>query len=585
MIIVKKNQSMFKKIMSLITYRERKKVKQFSIPEVDEKNEDTAENNCSGPDPGVDTSKFKDFKYTKIDMYQKIPMGLEKNIRMLEELFHIPKNKDINIKRIRISDKYNGIIVYLRGMTDIKLIDQYIIKPLLEYRIENVKNQNNDEIVTEKKRLDFIQDQIVQMSRTQKYDHIKDIANEILDGNTAFYLDGEDKYLLCYTKGFQKRALDVPQIEGSIKGSQEGFNEDLDTNVSLIRKIIKNKDLVTEKLRVGSSNNNDCAIMYMDGIVNPSIVDEVKRRINSIDTDFINGSGMLEQYIQDDSWSVIPTLLSTERPDRTANYIMDGKVAIITFGTPYAIIVPVTFFLLFHTAEDNSLKWQHSLILRITRMFGLLVAITLPGIYISLANYHQEMIPTSLLIAIATSRENVPFPTIVEIIFMEISFDLIREAGIRIPGIIGNTIGIVGGLIIGQAAVQASIISPVLIIIIGFTSLGNYSIPDFNLGYGTRIFRLLFIVLGALLGFLGISIGIILLIMILSSIKSFGVPFFSITSPKTRTSNDSAFNRAVWKQELRPDPINPINLRKQPKISRRWIDEDANYGENNDKSK
>ncbi len=323
----------------------------------------------------------------------------------------------------------------------------------------------------------------------------------------------------------------------------------------------------------------------MDGIVNPSIVDEVKRRINSIDTDFINGSGMLEQYIQDDSWSVIPTLLSTERPDRTANYIMDGKVAIITFGTPYAIIVPVTFFLLFHTAEDNSLKWQHSLILRITRMFGLLVAITLPGIYISLANYHQEMIPTSLLIAIATSRENVPFPTIVEIIFMEISFDLIREAGIRIPGIIGNTIGIVGGLIIGQAAVQASIISPVLIIIIGFTSLGNYSIPDFNLGYGTRIFRLLFIVLGALLGFLGISIGIILLIMILSSIKSFGVPFFSITSPKTRTSNDSAFNRPVWKQELRPDPINPINLRKQPKISRRWIDEDANYGENNDKSK
>ncbi len=159
-------------------------------------------------------------------------------------------------------------------------------------------------------------------------------------------------------------------------------------------------------------------------------------------------------------------------------------------------------------------------------MFGLLVAITLPGIYISLANYHQEMIPTSLLIAIATSRENVPFPTIVEIIFMEISFDLIREAGIRIPGIIGNTIGIVGGLIIGQAAVQASIISPVLIIIIGFTSLGNYSIPDFNLGYGTRIFRLLFIVLGALLGFLGISIGIILLIMILSSIKSFGVPVF-----------------------------------------------------------
>ncbi|MBV4419192.1 spore germination protein [Clostridium tyrobutyricum] len=582
---MKKNQNIFKKAMSLFTYKEKKKVKQFSIPEVDEKDEDTAENNCEGPDSSADTNRFKNFKYYKIDTSKKIPSGLEKNIDMIQKLFHFPQNKDINIKRIRIADKYNGIIVYLRGMTDLKIIDQYMIKPLLEYKINDKKNENNDKEVTQKQEIDFIQDQIIEISRTQKYEHIKDITNEILDGNTAMYIDGSDYYLLCYTKGFKKRALGKPQIEGSIKGSQEGFNEDLDTNVSLIRKIIKNKDLVTEKLRIGNSNNNDCAVMYMDGIVNPAIVDEVKRRINSIDTDFINGSGMLEQYIQDDSWSVIPTLLSTERPDRTANYIMDGKVAIITFGTPYAIIVPITFFLLFHTAEDNSLKWQHTLILRITRMFGLLVAIMLPGIYISLANYHQEMIPTSLLIAIATARENVPFPTIVEIIFMEIAFDLIREAGIRIPGIIGNTIGIVGGLIIGQAAVQASIISPVLIIIIGFTSLGNYSIPDFNLGYGTRIFRLLFIMLGALLGFLGISIGIILMIMILSNLKSFGVPFFSIISPKIRTSNDAALNKPVWKQELRPDPINPINLRKQPKISKKWENEDADYNKDSDESK
>lgn len=585
---MKKSGNMFKKAISLITYKEKKKVKQFSIPEVDEKNEDTAENNCSGPDHGADIGKFNDYKYVKINMSQKIPSGLEENITMLQQLFHFPKNKDINIKRIRISNKYNGIIVYLRGMTDLKIIDQYIIKPLMEYGIDDKKNENyenDDKNTKDKQKIDFIQDQIVQISRTQKYDHIKDITNEILDGNTAMYIDGSDYYLLCYTKGFKKRALGKPQIEGSIKGSQEGFNEDLDTNIALIRKIIKNKDLVTEKLRIGNSNNNDCAVMYMDGIVNPAIVDEVKRRINSIDTDFINGSGMLEQYIQDDSWSVIPTLLSTERPDRTANYIMDGKVAIITFGTPYAIIVPITFFLLFHTAEDNSLKWQHTLILRITRIFGLMVAIMLPGIYISLANFHQEMIPTSLLIAIATARENVPFPTIIEIILMEVAFDLIREAGIRIPGIIGNTIGIVGGLIIGQAAVQASIISPVLIIIIGFTSLGNYSIPDFNLGYGTRIFRLFFIIMGALLGFLGISIGIVLMVMILSNLKSFGVPFFSIVSPKIRTSNDAVINKPVWKQELRPDPINPINLRKQPKVSKKWENEDADYNKDGDESK
>ncbi|MCH3965935.1 MAG: spore germination protein [Clostridium sp.] len=575
---MKKRKNAFEKLMSLITYKEKKKVREFVIPEVNEKDEKTAENNCSGPDSDVNMNRFDDENYVKLSDGDKIPDGIEKNVQLMEKILYCPKNKGINIKRIRIGDKYNGIMVYLRGMVDNTMIDTFIMRPLLSYRIDDKKNchiHNNGS----DNEIDFIFDQVIQTSRNKKCNNVKNIVDEILEGNTALYIDGASNYLICYTKGFEKRNVDKPQIEGAVKASQEAFNEDLDTNITLIRRIIKNRNLISEKLRIGKNNNIDCAVMYMEGIVNPAIVDEVKRRINSIDTDAILGSGMLEQYIEDNSWSIVPTVLSTERPDRTAHYIMEGKVAIISFATPFAIIVPSTFSLMFHTAEDDFLKWQYTLFLRIIRIMGMFVAVMFPGLYISIVNFHQEMIPTSILIAIATAREDVPFPTILEIFFMEAAFGLITEAGVRIPGIIGNTIGIVGALILGQAAVEASIISPVLIIVVAFTILGNYSIPDFSLSYGVRIFRVIFIVLGAMLGFLGISIGIVVTATMLVSLKSFGVPFLSIMAPKTRKASDTVLSKPLWRQEMRPDPINPLNLRKQPKISKKWTKEDADYNE------
>ncbi|WP_446898571.1 spore germination protein [Clostridium sp. LBM24168] len=582
---MKKRKNVFKKFMSLITYKEKRKVKEFSIPQVNEENEKTAESNCYGPDSNVDMDRFKSENYVKVSSEDKIPYGLNKNLELMIKIFHYPKNKDINVKRIRIADRYNGIMVYFRDMVNNDIMNDFIMRPLLNHKTDYIRNDGNHGDITEEEEIDFIMDQVIQINRTKKCNNVRDIVDEVLSGNTAVYIDGADNYLICYTKGFEKRAVDKPHVEGSIKGPQEGFNENLDTNVSLVRRILKNKDLIVEKLRLGKSNSSDCAVMYMEGIANPAIVDEVKRRISSIDTDMILGSGMLEQYIEDDSWSVIPTVLSTERPDRTAYYIMEGKVAIISSATPFAIIVPSTFFLLFHTSEDNSLKWQYIFLLRLVRIMGMFSAVILPGLYISIVNFHQEMIPTSILIAITSARENVPFPTIIEVIFMEAAFGLITEAGVRIPGILGNTIGIVGALILGQAAVQASIISPVLIIVVAFTILGNYSIPDFSLSYGVRIFRIIFILLGALMGFLGISIGIVMVITMLTSLKSFGVPFLSVMAPKARKSSDSALNKPVWKQEMRPDPINPLNLRKQPKISRKWMKQDANYNKDNDGSK
>lgn len=580
---MKNNKSILKFLMSFITYNKKNKVKEFYIPEVNEEDqtsnykENSSQSNNFNGSNNQNINQAIYYMGTEKDSFEANTQGnnttaninsdIDSNIDFLNKSFHYPNNTDIIIRQFKIGEKYRAFIVYLQGMVDNTIVSNFILRPLL----------NNNEFLNEhaNNEIDSILSNVIETNEIRKIVKPEDVINEILIGDTGIYIEGCNYYVFCDTKGFEKRSVDKPQIEGSVKGPHEAFNENLTTNITLIRKIIKNKDLVAERLKVGDTNNNNCAVMYINGIVNPAIVQEVKRRINGIKTDFVLGGGMLEQYIEDNTWSIIPTILSTERPDRTAAHILEGRVAVIVDGTPSALVVPVTFFLLLHTSEDSVLKWQYGILLRFTRIFAIFMSILLPALYIALTNYHQEMIPTALLIAIGESRENVPFTTVVEVLFMELSFDLIREAGIRVPGIIGNTIGIVGALIIGQAAVQANIISPVLIIVIAFTTLGTYSIPDFSLAYGVRMTRLLFIIFAGVLGFLGISIGLVIFITILINLKSFGVPFLSSIAPKTRQGTDAVFRLPIWKQELRPDAINPLDNRRQPEISRPWVEEDA----------
>lgn len=561
--------NIFKGMASLITYKHKKEVQEFYIPEINE----------NSGNKGYDYNSLNIKNGLKQNNEDKISSNIDSNVEFIQQEFHYPVNKDIIVRRIRIAGRYNAFIAYLNGAVDNNIVNNFILRPLLNYRIENESgNQEDKDSNTDKKQkeVNFILNNVIEINYMKTVNKLKDVIYQIIVGNTVLYIDGCDYYGSYGTKGFEKREVNTPQTEGSVKGSYEAFTENLSTNVALVRKLIRNKDLITEKLRVGDSNNNECAIMYIEGIVNPAIVQEVKRRISSIKTDFISGTGMLGEYIGDNTWSLVPTVLSTERSDRTCYYIMEGRVALISNGTPYVLILPITFFTLFHTSEDYILKWQYGFLLRAVRIFGILISLLLPGMYVALINYHQEMIPSSLLISIARTREEVPFPTIVEVIFMEISFELIREAGIRIPGILGNTIGIVGALIIGQAAVQASIISPILIIVISFTVLGNYSIPDFSLTYATRIIRLSFIFFGYILGLLGVCLGIVAYIAILGNIKSFGVPFLSNFPPKTNKSKDTILNYPIWKQEFRPDELNTMDSKRQPENSKGWMNQDAN---------
>ena len=575
-------------LFSLLTYKKTKNIEPFYIPETEEETKKAekvrgVEHKVRGIKKPVPASEIKKGKEREKDVHKdgrsekykiketenknvfdrKISKDIDKNIELIKTAFNAQKNKDIIIREFKIGSKLKAFIAFIDGMADRTTINDFIIKPLLAKKDYLEIECNMDKILLE----------VIETNQSTKIADSEEMIYEILVGNTCLHVEGCDYCISSETKGFEKRSVSTPQTEGVVRGAQEGFTENLRTNITLIRRIIKNKNLTTEFLKIGARNHNQCAVMYIDGLINPAIVEEIKRRINSLDTDFIAGSGILEQFIEESPWSIIPTILSTERPDRSASHLIEGKAVIIADGTPFALVVPVTIASMFHTAEDTTLKWQYGTLLRFIRLFAVFIAIFIPGLYVALTNFHREMIPTDLLIAIAKARENVPFPTILEVLLMEVSFELIREAGIRIPGIIGNTIGIIGALILGQAAVQANLVSPVLIIIVAITGLGNFAIPDFNIAFAARILRIIYIILGAVLGFYGISLGIVAAAVMLACTKSFGVPMLTFFSPQLANSNDIVVRRPVWMQQYRPENVNPLDITRQPDISRKWTQE------------
>jgi len=495
-----------------------------------------------------------------------IHKSLKQNRQRIEQEFNMPKNKDIVIRDIKIGKSTDAFIVYVEGMSDRTTINDYILRPLMT--VNHFKKSEDESSI------DYITENILSVNDINKAKTYDQIIIDVLNGHTALFVEDCNICILIESRGYEKRSVDQPVTETVISGPHEAFTENLRTNLTLVRRIIKNKDLLTEMLPIGKTNNSECGIMYIDGIANNKVVDEVKRRIQSIDIDFIMGSGMLNQLIEDHPFAMFPQILTTERPDRTASFLMEGKVIIICNGTPYASVVPVTFFHMFHSSEDSFMRWQFGTFIRFIRLMAFGLALFLPAFYIALTLYHPEMVPTELLLAIEASRETVPFPVIVEILLMEISFELIREAGVRVPDVIGQTLGIIGALILGQSAVAANLVSPILVIIVSITGLGSFSMPNYYLGVAIRILKFLFIFLASIAGFYGLSVGIFIVGGFACSMKSFGVPYFAPIAPKTKINPDVVIRQPLWRQTMRSDPTNTPNRTRADKIVRGWAYKD-----------
>ncbi|ABN51902.1 MAG TPA: spore germination protein [Hungateiclostridium thermocellum] len=498
-----------------------------------------------------------------------VSKNLKENVEYLKKRFSIPINGDVVLREFDIVIKDRKIpacLIFYDGMVNGMLINLNILQPLMLLSNLDVKGKNGEKDIAE-----YIHKSLVTHNQVKVSHEFDEIVGEINFGGCGVFIDGIDVAYACDVKGWQHRGVDRPNNEIVIRGPQESFNEILRVNTALVRKILKDEDLVAESIEIGKRSKTPCSLLYIKDIANESLVNEVRRRLQNIKTDYIFDTGELEQYIEDNTLMSTPQIVATERPDRVASMLAEGKVAVIMSGSPFALVMPTTNNDFLQSAEDAYVRFPYANLLRIMRVIAIFMSLLLPGLYVAITNYHHEMIPTDLLFAIEASRERVPFPSVVEIIIMEFAFELIREAGLRVPSPIGPTLGIIGALILGQAAVAANIVSPILIIVVAVTGIGSFAIPNFSLGFSFRILRFAYVFLAAMAGFLGITFGLFVQSIILCNAKSFGVPFMAPFGPKTKSRfQDQFFRSPIWKQEKRPDFLNTKDTQKQPKISRQW---------------
>ncbi len=512
--------------------------------------------------PGKSGMEKGDYDWRKL----RVDHQLAVNKTILEEIYSLPKNKDIIVRdfTIALDPPLQAFAIFVEGLSDKEIINNAVLKPLMILtRLE--KEEKISDVAS------YLKKRILHGNEVEILDQYDGVLERVNYGGTAVFIEGIAKCLAIETKGWDKRAVGKPEVEQVIRGPHEAFNETLRSNTALVRKAIRSETLITEMFKVGARNKADLAIMYLQDLANSSLVEEVKRRITSIQTDFLGETGILEQFIEDHPFMPTPQMLSTERPDRVASFLIDGRVAILIDGNPNVLIVPITIFSLLHSAEDYYLRFPYGNLIRILRTIATFLAIMIPGVYVAITTFHQEMIPTDLVLAIAASRETVPFPTIFEVFLMEFAFELIREAGVRIPGIFGNTLGIVGALILGQAAVQAGIVSPILIIVVAVTGLSSLAISNYSMSFALRGIRFIFTALAAVMGIFGITTGLFILITSLSGMKSFGVPMLSPIGPRTISEPDIILRGPIWSMDQREDYLETKDRPRQPRISRGWI--------------
>lgn len=521
---------------------------------------------------------------------KKIFTEIDKNLDFLKYKYNALICNDVIIREFSLlaqNIEYKAFVIYIDGMVDSPVINEFILSPLMMRNRANIFDDKQKKFVSEEKidnvtlknfkkskeknLVDFIYNSLIPQNSVDKVTDFSDVYSAINMGNCMLFVDSLDTAFNLDVKGFKQRNIDSPSNEVVVRGSQEAFVENIRTNTSMIRRLVNNENLVMETLTVGQITKTQVSIGYIKSLANEDLVAEVRYRINNLSVDYLISSGQLEQLIQDSPESLFPQMIATERPDKVSNFLLEGRVIIIVNGSPYVLVAPGVFVDFITSPEDLNLKYQFSNMQKLIRLLAIFLSLLLPGMYIAIINYHQELIPTELLFTIAAARESVPFPTFVEILLMEISFELIREAGLRVPTPLGSTIGIVGALILGEAAVSASLVSPVLIIIIAITGICSFSIPDFSLNFTFRIYRFIYIILGYVAGFLGISVVLFIQLVIMCKLKSFGSPYINpYILNKNKRSISSYFIPPIWKRERTSVFLHAQKKFSQKKISMVW---------------
>lgn len=475
------------------------------------------------------------------------------------------ETKDVIIRQFSSSNnKVKFGLIFIDGMVDKELIQDNIIRPAQSDTISNFAPK-----LTPDNALQLLQEHITSGSELSVVPGIDQAILMVLSGDTALLIDGEQKILVYGTRSFDRRGVEEPLTEAAVRGPREGFTETIRTNTSLLRRRIRHPDLRLESMKAGRLTGTDIILAYIKGIANERLLEEVRLRIAAIDTDSILDSGYIEEFIEDSPYSIFPQIEHTERSDKAAAAILEGRVVIIVNNSPFVLIVPTTFFQFIQASEDYYERSYIGIALRLLRLVVLNIALMLPAVYVAVTTFHQEMLPTALLLSVAAAREGIPLPAVGEAIIMESTFEVLREAGTRLPKPVGQAVSIVGGLVIGDAAIRAGIVSPAMVIIVATTAISTFAIPAYNASIALRLLRFPLIILGAVMGLYGVIFGLLLILIHLAGLQSFGVPYLAPLVHGTASDIIGSITRPPWWMALKRPRLLAVGDRKRQAMNMR----------------
>lgn len=484
-------------------------------------------------------------KNDSLETVEPIPKSIEAVKVRLQEIFS--ECSDFMLREIvcGTDSSIKILVAYINGFVDKKVLNQDVIRPVLD-NFSNEKSRVKGNRISE-----ILKESIVNNNDIKEAGYMQQAVDNILSGEALLFIDGEDKALIIGVKAPQGRRVEEPDTEVSLRGPREGFVENLLTNTTLIRKRIKNPNLKLEMIQLGEQTKTDICICYIKGIANEQIVQEVRDRLKKIKTDAILDSGYIEQFISDSRLSLFPTVGCSEKCDKLAGKLLEGRVAIFCDGTPYVLTVPYLFIETIQASEDYYDHAFFATFMRLLRLLALLISNLLTGLYVAMVAFHHTVIPFKLMITIAASRQGIPFSPFTEAVLMTLTFELLREAGVRMPRPIGQSLSIVGAIVLGEAAVAAGIASNIMVIIIAITAICSFVVPP--LIRATMLLRFVFLAAANFLGFLGLSFVIVAVFIHLCGLRSFGVPYMAPFSPLTAPDlKDSLVVVPIWAMITRP---------------------------------
>lgn len=491
--------------------------------------------------------------------------NLQENLKIIKD--SLGESSDIIFREVRIGKvgKIKAGIIYTDGLTDTTTLQDFILETLM---IDINEIELRKKITSEQNLVTFLKDFAMTVGEIKELKNFETLYTGLLSGDTIILIDGFTEGLVISNKQWAERAISEPTSQTVVRGPREGFSENVRVNTALIRRKIRDPNLWMESKVIGNRTKTNVAIMFLNGVANDKIVEEVRLRLDRIDIDGILESGNIEELIQDAPYSPFPTIYNTERPDVVAAALLEGRIAILIDGTPFVLIVPALFVQFFQSSEDYYQRADIASLIRLLRFFSFTIALLAPALFIAITTYHHSMLPPALLISLAAQREGAPFPAFIEAIIMEVTFEILREAGVRMPRTIGSAMSIVGAFVIGTAAVEAGIISAAMVIVVSITAISSFVSPTYDIAIAVRMLRFIFMAIAASFGLFGITVGLIALILHLCSLRSFGVPYMSPLAPFNLSDQKDTFIRLPkWRMLTRPRLIDQQNMVRQQNLS------------------